>query len=64
LPGDDVKAFARDMARAAADRQLAVLALTADEAFARALGGIVLMHKPATGNLRRRSLWRIFTNPL
>jgi hypothetical protein len=37
---------------------LSVLALTADEPFAAALGGQVLTHEPATGVLRPRSSWR------
>jgi predicted ABC-type transport system involved in lysophospholipase L1 biosynthesis ATPase subunit len=58
LPREHVKAFAADLARVARDRQLAVLAVTADEAFATALGGQVLTHEPATGAVRVRSSWR------
>jgi predicted ABC-type transport system involved in lysophospholipase L1 biosynthesis ATPase subunit len=58
LPREAVKDFAADVARIARDRQLTVLTITADEAFATALGGSVLSHEPATGTLRPRSLWR------
>jgi ABC-type transporter Mla maintaining outer membrane lipid asymmetry ATPase subunit MlaF len=58
LPRDQVELFAEDIARVARDRQLSVLAMTADEAFAGALGGQVLTHEPATGALRPRSAWR------
>jgi predicted ABC-type transport system involved in lysophospholipase L1 biosynthesis ATPase subunit len=58
LPRDAVKPFATAIARVARERQLSVLAITADEAFASALGGQVLTHEPATGALRTRSGWR------
>jgi predicted ABC-type transport system involved in lysophospholipase L1 biosynthesis ATPase subunit len=58
LPRDQVKAFAAVIARVARDRQLSVLAITADDTFASALGGQVLVHEPATGALRPRSGWR------
>jgi hypothetical protein len=53
-----VKPFADDMRRVARSRQLAVLAVTADDVFANALGGQVLTHEPATGALRAPSAWR------
>jgi putative spermidine/putrescine transport system ATP-binding protein len=58
LPREQVKAFADDLARVARDRQLSVLAITADDSFASALGGRVLVHEPATGALRAPSAWR------
>lgn len=58
LPRDDVKRFAADVARVARTRSLAVLALTGDEAFASALGGVVLTHDAASGALKPRSAWR------
>lgn len=58
LARDHVRPFAAEIARVARDRQLSVLALTADEPFAAALGGQVLTHEPATGVLRPRSSWR------
>lgn len=58
LPREDVVPFARDLGRIARERRLAVLVLTGDETFARALGGEVLAHEPATGALRSRSRWR------
>lgn len=58
LPRDSVRSFASSIARVAEQRQLSVLAITADEPFAKALGGSVLTHEPATGALRPRSAWR------
>jgi predicted ABC-type transport system involved in lysophospholipase L1 biosynthesis ATPase subunit len=58
LPRASVKSYAQQMARIAQARQMAVLAITADHAFANALGGLTLMHEPATGTLRRQSVWR------
>lgn len=58
LPRDAVNAFGADLRRAAAARGLAVVALSADEAFARALGGPVLTHEPATGRLAPARGWR------
>ena len=58
LPRHDVKAFAADIARIAVARQLSVLAITADETFAAALGGTIVTHEPATGALKPRSGWR------
>ena len=58
LPRDRVKAYAADIARVARARRLAVLAMTADDVFANGLGGEVLLHDPATGVLRPRSVWR------
>jgi ABC-type transporter Mla maintaining outer membrane lipid asymmetry ATPase subunit MlaF len=58
LARDSVRPFASSIARVAEQRQLSVLAITADEAFASALGGSVLTHEPATGTLRPRSAWR------
>ena len=58
LPRQSVKPFAADLARAAAARTLAVLAITADDSFASGLGGRLLIHEPATGALRSRAGWR------
>lgn len=58
LPRDQVRPFASTLAHVAKARQLSVLAITADDAFAAALGGLVLTHEPATGALRPRSAWR------
>jgi ABC-type lipoprotein export system ATPase subunit len=63
LPRGDVKPFAADIARVAGERRLGILAITGDDVFARTLGGMVLMHEPATGALRKRGRWqRIFTS--
>ena len=58
LPREHVKSFAADIVRVAAGRQLSVLAITGDEAFASVLGGDILTHEPATGALKPRSAWR------
>jgi predicted ABC-type transport system involved in lysophospholipase L1 biosynthesis ATPase subunit len=57
LPREAVEAVARDLKRIAAARRLTVLALTADEAFARGLGGRMLRHEPATGALKPPGFW-------
>jgi ABC-type methionine transport system ATPase subunit len=56
LPRDEVAAFARDLAAIAARRRLAVLAVSADREFVRALGGTALTLDPATGVLTRPGL--------
>lgn len=58
LPREAVTDYARDLARIARGREMAVLALTADRVFAGALGGETLTHEPATGALRTASVWR------
>jgi ABC-type transporter Mla maintaining outer membrane lipid asymmetry ATPase subunit MlaF len=58
LPRTAVSGFAADLRRVAASRRLAVLAITADADFARALGGEMLTHEPATGALRAAGIWR------
>jgi ABC-type transporter Mla maintaining outer membrane lipid asymmetry ATPase subunit MlaF len=54
----DAQAFGRDIARAATGRHLAVLAVTADEAFAHAVAGKVLAVDPSTGRLASMPGWR------
>jgi predicted ABC-type transport system involved in lysophospholipase L1 biosynthesis ATPase subunit len=58
LPRSTVKAFAADLVRVATARGLAVVALTADQEFASALGGERLTLEPATGRLRYTGAWR------
>lgn len=58
LPRDRVTPVAGDLAGLAKARNLAVLTITADAEFARALGGEVLTHEPATGALKHQSVWR------
>jgi predicted ABC-type transport system involved in lysophospholipase L1 biosynthesis ATPase subunit len=58
LPREAVSRFASDLAGIAAARHLAVVAITADETFARALGGRTLTHEPATGALKPPGRWR------
>lgn len=52
LPRESVPAFGRDLARLAKGRGLALLAITADEALAKAIGGRRLELVPSTGELR------------
>lgn len=58
LGADAVPRFAADLKRIAAARQLAMLVITADSAFARALSTRALTLKPATGELARTPAWR------
>jgi predicted ABC-type transport system involved in lysophospholipase L1 biosynthesis ATPase subunit len=58
LPRESVTSYAREIARIARARKMAVLAITADSAFSDALGGQTLTHEPATGALRTPSAWR------
>ena len=57
LPRDRARAFAASINRIARARAMALLAITADEIFADALGGVVLRHEAATGALRPRRSW-------
>lgn len=56
LPRASVAAFGADVARAAQSRGLALIALTADDALAKAIGGRRLELVPATGELRAPGL--------
>ena len=58
LPRASVEPYAREIGRIARDREMAVLAITADRLFADALGGQTLVHEPASGALRRPGGWR------
>jgi predicted ABC-type transport system involved in lysophospholipase L1 biosynthesis ATPase subunit len=58
LAPESASQFAADLAAVAAERQLAVLIMTADSAFARAACHRVLEVKPATGELTLASGWR------
>ena len=55
LPRETVSSFGADLARAAAARGLAVIAITADDVLARAIGGARLELVAATGELRTMS---------
>lgn len=57
LPSDEVSRFAADLSGIAARRNLAVLVLTADAAFAGAVCRRVLSFEPATGDLVPASGW-------
>jgi ABC-type lipoprotein export system ATPase subunit len=52
LTRDAVPPFAGTVREIAERRRIAVVALTADEAFARAIGATVLVHEPASGRLK------------
>jgi ABC-type transporter Mla maintaining outer membrane lipid asymmetry ATPase subunit MlaF len=56
LPRDEVAPFARDLAAIAARRAMGVLAVSADPAFVRALGGTALTLDPATGAVSKPGL--------
>ena len=58
LPADEAAALARDLAAIARRRQIAMLVITADSAFASAACGRVLTLQPATGELAPQSTWR------
>jgi predicted ABC-type transport system involved in lysophospholipase L1 biosynthesis ATPase subunit len=57
LSREDALTFAADLARVVAGRRIALLVITADETFARAVSRQVLMLQPATGELKRGG-WR------
>jgi predicted ABC-type transport system involved in lysophospholipase L1 biosynthesis ATPase subunit len=56
LPRETVTAFGESLARLARERGLALVVLTADEVFAKALGGQRLTLNPATGDLKAPGL--------
>lgn len=58
LQPDQVPRFAADLARIAARRHLAMVVMTADQTFARAVSDRVLTLTPATGVLTAVSGWR------
>ncbi len=68
LPRECVEAFASTLAGMARARQLALLMLTSDEVFIRALGGTAVTLDPATGAWRSPRLWQkvadVFTRPV
>ena len=55
LPRDTVAAFGADLGKAARARGIALLAITADDSIAKAMGGSRLELVPATGELRALS---------
>ena len=58
LPRDTVAAFGADLVKTAKARRLALLAITADEVFARAIGGLRLELVAASGELRAPGLFK------
>ncbi|MEW6320383.1 MAG: hypothetical protein AB1635_04775 [Acidobacteriota bacterium] len=58
LPRETVGAFAADLARVCRARRAALVAVTADETFARGLGGDVLTLEPATGAWKAGGFWK------
>lgn len=57
LPAGETAPFAADLARVVAARGLAMLVMTADHVFARAVADQVLDLQPSTGALRRSRGW-------
>ena len=57
LPPAAAAEFGASVRAVAEGRRLAVIALTADESFARALGAAILVHEPATGRLKDSGGW-------
>jgi rhamnose transport system ATP-binding protein len=60
VPAGDADAFGRDIVRAAESLGAALLALTADERFARAVAADVYRHDPGSGRLAPITGWRRF----
>jgi ABC-type lipoprotein export system ATPase subunit len=58
LPRDVVAKVASDLAAIARARRLAVLTITADADYARAMGGHQLTLEPSTGALKAPTVWR------
>jgi ABC-type transporter Mla maintaining outer membrane lipid asymmetry ATPase subunit MlaF len=58
VPAAELPTFAADLSRTVATRQIALLVLTADSTFARAVAEQVLTLNPATGALQASSGWR------
>jgi predicted ABC-type transport system involved in lysophospholipase L1 biosynthesis ATPase subunit len=58
MPRETVSAFGADLARLARSRGLALLALTADDELAKAIGGQRLELSAATGELKTSSLFK------
>jgi hypothetical protein len=56
LPRATVAAFGADLAKAAHSRGIALIAITADDTLARAIGGSRFELVPATGELRAPGL--------
>jgi predicted ABC-type transport system involved in lysophospholipase L1 biosynthesis ATPase subunit len=56
MPRDAVSAFGADLAQAARSRGLALIAITADDILAKAIGGQRLELVPASGELRAPGL--------
>jgi predicted ABC-type transport system involved in lysophospholipase L1 biosynthesis ATPase subunit len=56
LPRDAVGGFAADLAALARARGAALVAISADDAFAARLGGTVLTHEPKSGAFRKAGL--------
>jgi ABC-type lipoprotein export system ATPase subunit len=60
LESRDAEAFAADVVRVARDRRLAALIITNDDAFAQAAADRTLHLQPATGELRRATVFSRF----
>lgn len=58
LVAEEAASFGADLQRVVRARGMSALVLTADQDFARAAAGEVLMLHPATGTLKSSSVWR------
>jgi ABC-type sulfate/molybdate transport systems ATPase subunit len=58
LVAEEAAIFGADLQRIVRARGMSALVLTADQDFARAAAGEVLMLHPATGTLKSSSVWR------
>ena len=58
LVAEEAASFGADLQRIVRARGMSALVLTADQDFARAAAGEVLMLHPATGTLKSSSVWR------
>jgi ABC-type polar amino acid transport system ATPase subunit len=58
LPAEELSRFAADLAAIARRRQMAMIVMTADVAFARAVAGRALRLHPATGQLTTVGGWK------
>lgn len=61
LPRDAVADFAKDLSRVARVRDIGLVAISADKDFIRAFDGTPLVVEPATGRVRKQSLWERLT---
>jgi ABC-type transporter Mla maintaining outer membrane lipid asymmetry ATPase subunit MlaF len=61
LPREEVAPFAKDLVRVARARNMGLVAISADKDFLRAFDGTRLIVEPATGHVRKQTLWERLT---